>query len=176
MSHFRVPIVDFIWDGIKGHDLLHEWGGDSSGEETDQDIVVRDAGTSGVTLECQDVALKRRRELPVLFDHVMGRQPGNGVPGCVLVLKSLLELLKEVVPTSKGDGGVRDGVFSESVCPSQGRPFGHVGQGKRDFLCISIIGFLIYHKVELDGMHLGDCSLIGAIEGFGFSELELGRF
>ena len=32
---FRVPVVDFIWDGIEGHDSLHEQGGDSSGEETD---------------------------------------------------------------------------------------------------------------------------------------------
>ena len=47
-----VPVVNFIWDGIKGHDLLHERGGDSSHEETDQDVVVHDAGMSGVTLEC----------------------------------------------------------------------------------------------------------------------------
>ena len=48
----RVPVVDFIWDCVKGHDLLHEQDGDSGGKETDQDIVVHDAGLSGVTLKC----------------------------------------------------------------------------------------------------------------------------
>ena len=52
VSRFRVPVVDFIWDSIKRHDLLHERGGDSSGEEADQDIMVHDTGMSGVTLKC----------------------------------------------------------------------------------------------------------------------------
>ena len=72
VNHFRVPVVDFIWDCVEGHDLLHEWGGDSSGEETDQDIVVHDTSTSGVTLKCRDVALERRGELPVLLYHAVG--------------------------------------------------------------------------------------------------------
>ena len=55
---FRVSVVDFIWDCIEGHDPLHEQGGDSGGEETDQDIVVSDAGTSGVALEGRDVTLE----------------------------------------------------------------------------------------------------------------------
>ena len=46
-----VPVIDFIRDCIERYDLLHEWGGDSSGEETDQDIVVCDAGMSGVALK-----------------------------------------------------------------------------------------------------------------------------
>ena len=55
---FRVPVVDLVWYGVKGHDLLHEWGGDSSSEEADQDVVVSDAGVDGVTLECRDIALE----------------------------------------------------------------------------------------------------------------------
>ena len=69
---FQVPVVDFVWDSIKGHDLLHEQSGDSSGEETNQDVVVCDSSTSGVTLKCQDVTLKRGGELPILFNHVVG--------------------------------------------------------------------------------------------------------
>ena len=48
---FRVPVVNFIWDGIKGHNLFHERSGDSGNEEADEDIVVHDASMSGVTLK-----------------------------------------------------------------------------------------------------------------------------
>ena len=48
MGSFDVPIVNFIWDSIEGHDLLYEQGGDSSSEEADKDIMVCDA--SMVTL------------------------------------------------------------------------------------------------------------------------------
>ena len=51
VGRLRVPFVDFIEDSVEGHDPLHEWGGDSSSEETNQDVVIRDAGTSGVTLK-----------------------------------------------------------------------------------------------------------------------------
>ena len=52
VGHLRVPVVNFIWDCVEGHDPLHEQGRDSSSEEADQDIVVRDTSTSGVTLKC----------------------------------------------------------------------------------------------------------------------------
>ena len=47
---FCVPVVDFIWDGIEGHDPLHEQGGDSGSKETNEDIVVHDASASNVAL------------------------------------------------------------------------------------------------------------------------------
>ena len=48
---FRVPVINFIWDYIKGHDLLHEWGGKSSSEEADEDVVVHNASMGGVAVE-----------------------------------------------------------------------------------------------------------------------------
>ena len=48
---FGVLVINFVWYSIKGHDLLHEWGGDSSSEETDQDVMVHDAGVGGVALK-----------------------------------------------------------------------------------------------------------------------------
>ena len=47
-----IPFVDLVWNGVEGHDPFHAQSGDSCGEETDQDVVVRDAGTSGVALKC----------------------------------------------------------------------------------------------------------------------------
>ena len=58
VDDFRVPVIDLVWYGIKGHDLLHKQGGDSSGKEADKNVMVSDAGMSGVTLEGQDVTLK----------------------------------------------------------------------------------------------------------------------
>ena len=101
--------------------------------------MVHDASMSDVTLKCQDVALKRRGELPILFDYTMSGQPGDGIPSCVLVLKGFLELSKEVVPGSKGDGSAGDCILPESVSPSQDRSFSHVQVGKCDFICISVV-------------------------------------
>ena len=56
----------------------------------------------------------------------MGGQPGDSIPGCVLVFKGLLELFKEVVPGSESDGGAVDGILMEGVSPGQGRSFSHV--------------------------------------------------
>ena len=67
VSRLRVPVVDYIWDCVEGHDSFHKWGGDSGSEETDQDVVVCDASTSGVALEHRDVALERGRELSVFL-------------------------------------------------------------------------------------------------------------
>ena len=72
VSCLSVPFVDFIWNGVEGHGPLHKRGGDSGGEEADQDIVVHDAGMGGVTLEGRDIALKRRGVLPILLGHLVG--------------------------------------------------------------------------------------------------------
>ena len=63
------------------------------------------------------------------------------------MFKGLLEPFEEIAPASKGYGSARDGVFAEGVCPGQGQPFSHVGKGERNFFCIGIIGFLVYHEV-----------------------------
>ena len=134
VSHLRVPFIDFIRDSIEGHDLLHEQGGDSSSKETNQDVMVHDASVSGVTLESRDVTLERRGELPVFLYRAVGGQPGDSVPGHILVFKGLLELLEKVIPGSEGNGSAIDGVLPEGVGPGQGRPFSHVQEGEGDFL------------------------------------------
>ena len=73
----------------------------------------------------------------------MGGQPGDGVPGSVLVFEGCLELLEKVVPGSKGDSCAIDGVLSEGVGPGQGRPFGHVREGEGDLLRIVVVERLV---------------------------------
>ena len=106
----------------------------------------------------------------------MSGQPGDSVSGCVLVLKGLLELLKKVIPGSKGNGSAVDGVLPEGISPGQGRLFGHVQEGEGDFLHIIVVGGLIDCEIELDGVHPGDGHFVGAIEGFGFVKLKLSGF
>ena len=92
------------------------------------------------------------------------------------MLKSLLELLKEVIPGSEGYGGISDGILLEGVSPGQSGPFSHIQKGKSNFLCVSVVGGLVDHEIELDGVHPGDHCFIGAIEGFGFAKLEFDGF
>ena len=69
---FGVPVVDFVWYGVKGHDPLHEQSGDSGDKEADEDIVVSDASMGGVTLKRRDITLEGGGELSVLLGHAMG--------------------------------------------------------------------------------------------------------
>ena len=176
VSCLGVPFVNFIRDSVEGHDPFHEQGRDSGSEETDQDVVVRDASLGSVTLKCRDIALERRGVLPIILSHVMGGQPRDGVSGSVLVFEHCLELLKKVVPRSKGNSSAVDGVLPEGVSPGQGRPFSHIREGEGDLLCVVVAGCLVDCEIKLDGVHPGDSCFVGAIEGFGFAELELSRF
>ena len=163
VGYFGVPVINFVWDSIEGHDPPHEQDRDSSSKEANEDIVVCNASVGGVTLKGQDVTLKRWRELPIFLCHVMGREPGNGISGSILILKGFLEFSKEVIPGSEGYSGADEGIFLEGISPGQGGPFSHVGEHKHDFLYISIIGFLIDSKIKLNGVYPQDSSFIGML-------------
>ena len=47
----RVPFLDGSWYGIHGHDALHEEGGYSGREISDEDIWIFDVGPSNMILE-----------------------------------------------------------------------------------------------------------------------------
>ena len=149
-----VPVINFVQDHIEKHDLLCEQSGDSGGKEADEDIVVHDASMGNIAPEGQDVTLKGRRELSIFLCHLMGGKPGDDVPSDVLVFEDGLELLEKVIPSSKGDNSTRDDFFTEGVCSGQGRHFSHIQECKGNLLCVSVIGFLINSKIELDGIHL----------------------
>ena len=125
MGSLGIPVIDFIWDGVKRRDPLHEQGRDSGSKEADEDIVVHDINIDNVALECGDVTLQGWRELSVLH-HLVGRKLGDGTSGGVLVFKCCLEFPKEVVSGFWGYGSTSDGFFSEGICPGQDRPLGHV--------------------------------------------------
>ena len=64
----------------------------------------------------------------------------------------------------------------KGVSLDQDGPFGHISESKHNFFCVSVIGFLVDCEVELNGIHPGDYSFIGAIKGLGFAKLKVNRF
>ena len=73
VSGLGIPLINFSGDRVKGHDLFHEGGGDSSSEKTDEDVVVNDSYIDSVTLKSQDVTFECGGELSILLDHLLGR-------------------------------------------------------------------------------------------------------
>ena len=51
MNCLEVPFLDGSWYGIHGHDALHEEGGYSGREISDEDIWIFDVGPSNMILE-----------------------------------------------------------------------------------------------------------------------------
>ena len=123
---FHVPVINFIWDCVKRHDLFYKQDGDSGSKEANEDIVVCDASMSGVALEGQDITLERWGELPILFSHIMGGKLEDGISDGILILKGLLKISQEVIPGSEGYDSTSDGILLEGISPGQGRPFSHV--------------------------------------------------
>ena len=67
-------------------------------------------------------------------------------------------------------------VFSQKVSAQVRADPSIMYKSEGNFLHISVVGRLIDHKVELDGVYPRDGHFIGTIKGFGFSELEFSRF
>ena len=61
-----------------------------------------------------------------VFLHPSGGQPGDGIPGDVVVFKRGVELRDKVGESSEGECSPRDGALAEGHSPSKGRSFGHV--------------------------------------------------
>ena len=72
------------------------------------------------------------------FSHAFSGEPGNGFKFC-----------DEVREGPHGYGGPGDRVLPKGGCPSEGRSFGHVGQGEGNFLVVIVIDFFINEEVEL---------------------------
>ena len=51
VNSFQVPVINFVWHSVEGHDSFHEWGRDPGSKEANEDIVVHDASVSGVAPE-----------------------------------------------------------------------------------------------------------------------------
>ena len=51
VDHFGVPFLDGSWYDVHGHDSLHERGGYSSGEVSNEDVWIFDIGPGDMVLE-----------------------------------------------------------------------------------------------------------------------------
>ena len=77
------------------------------------------------------------------FGHTFGGKPGDGSFGNVMVFERSFELGDEIRERSHGYGCSSDGILSKRGCPSEGRPFGHVGEGKGNHFVIGVVDFML---------------------------------
>ena len=121
--------------------------------------------------------LSRRPSLLCRFlDHLFGREPGDGIGFYVMVFKCNFEIVDKNQEGSHSDSGAYKSVVSKSCCPGLCRSFGHIGEGKGNFLCIGVVYFLVYCKVEHDGVEPLNGFLIGSIKGFRGANAEFDGF
>ena len=84
------------------------------------------------------------------FGHAFGGEPGYGGSSDVVVFECGFKLGDEIRERSHGYGRSGDGVLSECGCPSEGGPFGHVGEGEGDHFVVGVVDFVIDEEVEAD--------------------------
>ena len=172
-----IPVLDGSRDSVHGHDATHEGGRDASKEISDEDILVGNACERGVVLKVGDV-LNEGWGIGVVFPfgHAFGGEPGDSSAGGVVVLEHGFELCDKVGEGSHGYGGSRDGVLPECGCPSEGRPFGRVGESEGNHLVIGVIDFVVDKEVEAYCIQPLGGLVIGSIKGFQCSDTEFSRF
>ena len=98
--------------------------------------------------------------------HSLGREPGNGISGDVMVFEGSVELRDKISESSEGEQGARDGTLAEGRGPSEGRPLSHVGESKGDLLLVGVIDSFVNEEVELHGMQPVHGFVIGSIKRF----------
>ena len=163
-----VPFVDGRRDGVHGHDAAHERGWDSCREVSDQDIGIGDIGKGDVVFECGNIFHQGGGvRVILLLLHSLGRKPGDGVPGDVVVLERSVELRDEVSKSSEGERCSRDGALAEGHCPGKSRPFSHIREGESDLFVIIVVHRFVDKKIELHGVQPVLGFFVGAIERFG---------
>ena len=105
-----------------------------------------------------------------------GGEPSNGIASGVMVFEHSFEFLNKVGEGSDGDDSARDSALSEGGCPSEGRSFGHIGQGEGNLLVIIIIDFVIDEEIKLYSIKPLGGLFVGSVKGFWCSDMEFSGF
>jgi len=119
-----VPVADGSGNGVHGHDMAHEGGGNPSGVVSDENIFIVNGRHSYVVLEEGSVFCEGWGEfvsssiLSGFLNHSFGRKPGNGIRFHIVVFECGFKIGNEDCEGSHGDGGAYEGVVSEPCCPS----------------------------------------------------------
>ena len=174
---FLIPIIDGRRDSVHRHDLVHEGRRDARGEVPDKNILICDACEGGVVPEMRDI-LDEGRRVDIVFSltHALSGEPSDGVTCGIVVFECSFELGNEVREGPHGYGGPSYGILPEGGCPSEGGSFGHVGQGKGDFLVVVIVDLFVNKEVEsYSAQPLGGL-IVGSIKGFQSSNAEFSGF
>ena len=159
-----VPFLHGSQDGVHGVDSSHELGGDSSGKEVDQDILISDSTRGGVVLEFGNVV----KDIYFVINFC-GGQPCYGLLSCVFEDEWVIEFFEEVSPGSKAQRVVGEGCFGFSEGPEPGWSFFHKRKGECNLLVIVVIDILVHKEVELGIIDPGSCFLWVSIESWRLS-------
>ena len=166
---FLVPFLDGGGDGIHRHDVVHQGWWNSCREVSNQDVGIGDVGEGYVVFESGNI-LHQGGEVDVvlhILSHALGRQPGNGVSGDIVVLEHRVELSDKVSKSSKSKRSSRDGALAEGRCPGEGRSSGHVQEGESNLFVDVVIDCFVNKKVELHGVQPMLGFFVRSIKRFG---------
>jgi len=106
-----VPVVNGGGDGVHGHNVAHEGGGNSCRVVSDEDVFVIDFGHSYIVLEQGGIfgegweVLVSSSILPGFLGHSFGREPSNGICFYIMVFKGRFKVGNKHSEGSHGDGG-----------------------------------------------------------------------
>ena len=102
----------------------------------------------------------------VLTGHPFLSQPGNGISYNVMMFEGSSELFHEVIKSAHRNGSSSDGLLSEGSSPDLGCSFGHVGEGKGDFLGTGVVYCIIDFEIEKDSQEPGCGFRVGSVKVF----------
>ena len=155
-----VPFLHGGWDDVHGVNPSHKLGGDSSGKEIDQDVLISDSTEGSVVFELRDVI----KDVNFVVDFG-GGQPSYGLLSGIFEDERVVESFKKVGPSSKawwvsGEGGFGLGKGPESSCS-----FLHEGEGKCDLFVIVVVDIFVDEEVELGVVDPGSGFLWVSVKG-----------
>ena len=107
-SHF-IPVSNCGGDGVHGHDVMHEGSGDSSRVISYKDILIGNFGHGYVILEGRGIDSKGGGVLISssvflgFLNHLLDREPGDGIGFNVMVFKGSFKLGGETCKGPHGD-------------------------------------------------------------------------
>jgi len=124
MNGLFVPVTDGGGNGVHGHDMAHEGGGNPSGIVFDEYIFVINGGHGYVVLEKGGVFCEGWGVLVLLsvlsrfLYHPLDRKPGDSIGLYIMVFECGFETSDKNREGSHSDDGAYKGVVSKGRCPS----------------------------------------------------------
>ena len=140
-------MVSFLhggWDNVHGVNPSHKLGGDSSGKEVDQNILISDSTEGSVVFEFRDIV----KDVNFVVD-LGGGQPSYGLFFGVFEDERVIESFKKISPSSEAWWVSGEGCFGFCEGPESCCSFFHKREGECDLFVIVVIDVFVDKEIEL---------------------------